>query len=286
MFYYKIYGKSVAVNIELPLLTENYDFCSDKIDLEINVEFGEIKGDNIKIEEFDDNYKISLGSFSIYRIFPAQSKIMCVAKNFEAFFSTLFNIPFSVYFLHEGEFLYHACGLEYNNFAFCLTGNKGVGKSTITQILSLDNTFRIFADDTIYIDKNFCAYNAHNLLKQTASTTEILQLNTLNKKNAAGKYYLSFEKVFNSLEVSKIFHIIRTSDTQLNLKPVKSDLKKSSIFKTNIVGINYMPCSLMSKTLKFKAEKSIEFYDLYVPNDLNLLIKEKDKLKDIIIKSF
>ena len=47
-----------------------------------------------------------------------------------------------------------------------------------------------------------------------------------------------------------------------------------------------MPYPLISKVLKINPSPNIDFYELLVPNDLNSLIKNSDKLKQLIVNCF
>lgn len=284
MFCYNLYGKYVITNVKLPLLCNIVD--SNKVDLTVQVDFDIVTGDTISIKEKASQYIIELGSLATYCIDPTNNIITCKAQNFESFFSTFFNIPFSVYCLCKNEILYHACSLIYDNKVFCLTGNKGVGKSTIMQLLSPKNEFEIFSDDTIHINTDYLSNRAHNLVKHTPETVEALKLKTLNVKNVAGKYYSSFDIFHSLLKINKIFHLVRTDNNEFDIRPINSNLIKNSVFRANIVGINHMPNSLISKVLKMKPDPHIDFYELLVPNDLNFLINNSDKLKELVVNCF
>lgn len=271
-------------NIKLPLLHDEFD--SNDFDLKVYVDFGNIIGDTLSIKEKDSRYMVELGSVATYCIDSVKDVIICKAQNFESFFSTFFNIPFSVYCLCKNEILYHACSLKYDNEIFCLTGNKGVGKSTLTEILSSNDKIQIFSDDTIHINGAFFANRAHNLVKQTPKTVKALNIKTLNVQNIAGKYYSSFDTSPSAAKIGKIFHLIRTEKKEFELKLVKSNLKKDSIFRANIVGISHMPYPLITKSLKVKPKSDVEFYELFIPNDLNCMIENREKLKNIIMNCY
>jgi len=284
MFCYNLYGKHVMTNVKLPLLCNIVD--SNKVDLTVHVDFDIITNDTISIKEDGEQYVIELGSLANYYIDTKNDIITCKAQNFESFFSTFFNMPFSVYCLCKNEILYHACSLIYDNRVFCLTGNKGVGKSTVMQILSSMNEFKIFSDDTIHIDSKLLSNRAHNLVKHTPETVVALKLKTLNIKNAAGKYYSSFDISQSFLKINKIFHLVRTDNNEFDLRAINSNLIKNSVFRANIVGITHMPYSLISKTMKIKPDPDIKFYELLIPNDLNFLINNSDKLKELVVNCF
>lgn len=276
MFLYYIYGKRVAINIELPLLKKIVD-CSN-FDLKVKVDYGEIAGETIIIKETNKVFSVLLGSLAHYFIDFSKDEIHCLTPNFESFFSTFFNIPFSVYCLSKGDVVYHACSLMYKGEVFCLTGNKGVGKSTLTSILNSSEEFSAFSDDTIHIGNDLHVSSAHNLIKQTTETVNALGLSTLNVQNIAGKHYSSFGAVKNAVKVGKIFHLVRSNKLEFKIRPITSEMKKDSIFRANIVGIAHMPYSLISKTMKIKPNAKIQFYELMIPNDLNFVIQNKNEL--------
>lgn len=284
MFLYNIYGKRVAINIELPLLHKIVD--SNNSELKVHVVFERINGETIIIKEIDRHFSVLLGSLAHYNIDPINDEIHCKAPNFESFFSTFFNIPFSVYSLCKDEVLYHACSLLYKDEVFCLTGDKGVGKSTLTAILNSNKGFSIFSDDTIHICNCLNVNSAHNLIKQTTETVNALGISTLNVQNVAGKLYSSFDEVIGTAKIGKIFHLIRSNELKFRIRPITSQLKRDSIFKTNIVGISNMPHSLVSKAMKIKPDISIRFYELSLPNDLNYLVNKSDKLIKLILSCF
>ena len=281
MFLYNVYGKRMAINIELPLLQKSND--DNDYELKVCVDFGDINGETIIIEEQDGRFAVLLGSLAHYTIDSINNEIYCKTPNSESFFSTFFNIPFSVYCMCKDELLFHACSLLHNNEIFCLTGNKGIGKSTLTSILNLNNNFRIFSDDTVHISNGLAANRAHNLIKQTTETVNALGISTLNVQNVAGKYYSSFDSLKTTAIIGKIFQLVRTNELKFTIRPIRNEIKKDSIYRTNIVGISYMPYSLINKALKVKPNIKIRFYELIIPNDLNFLIQNKNDLIEKIL---
>ncbi len=281
MFCYNLYGKLVIINIELPLLSNINDV--NKFDLKVDVNFDNIIGDTVSIKKDDEQYLIKLGSLAIYHIDPTNNMITCKARDFESFFSTFFNIPFSVYCLCKDELLFHACSLLHDNKVLCLSGNKGVGKSTLTSILNSNANFYIFGDDTVQISKGLIAKRAHNLIKQTPETVNALNVPTLNVQNVAGKYYSYFDTAERIATIGKIFHLVRSDELKFKIELITSELKKDCIFRANIVGVEHMPYSLINKILKVKPNKEIQFYELIIPNDLNYLIKNMNILTKEIL---
>lgn len=284
MFRYRLYGKYITTNVKLPLLN-HIDNCG-KCDLTLTVSFDNITGNTVSVKAEGPFYIVELSPLAVYHIDPTNNIISCKAQDFESFFSTFFNIPFSVYSLCKDEVLYHACSLICNNKLLCLTGEKGVGKSTVMQILGTKNDFEIFSDDTVYIGKDSRAFCAHNLIKHTSETIEALRLKTLHTKNAAGKYYSYFEYSNAPTVINKIFHLSRTNEQQFHLKQIHNQIIINNIFRTNIVGCSHIPQPLLTKVLKMRPDPHIEFYELSIPNDLSFLINHSEALNNLILNSF
>lgn len=282
MFYYNIYGKIVAVNLKLTLL-KMLEKC-EYYDLKVNVKYEPLDGNSVYIRGSTGRIDIKLGSLALYSIFPEKNIISCTAQNYEAFFSTFFNIPFSAYFLSKNEVLFHTCSLLFNNQIICLTGNKGVGKSTMMSILDQMSDFEIFSDDTLHIDRKFYGSRAHNLTKQLPETVRALKLNSLNEKNIAGKIYTCFNCNVERASIGKIFHLNRTKENNFRVQKVTTDLNRNTIFRANIVGISYMPHQLILKSLKFNLQDNISIYELYMPDDLNYVVVNSDRLKNLILE--
>ncbi len=284
MYFYNIYGKAVGINVKLPLLKE---IETVDCDIHIFVEYTTIDGDEgIHIIEDAGKFTVQLGKLALYTIDTLENRFYCKSRDFEAFFSTLFNIPFSVYCLSKNEILFHASSLVYNGQVICLTGCKGAGKSTLTEILNQYDEFQIFGDDTVCIDNNLICNRAHNLLKQTPETVNALEIKTLDEKNVAGKFYTNFNSDLNTSKIKKIIQIVRTESDEFELKLATTHLKINNIFKTNIVGISHMPFCLIAKALKLNIDSNVCVYELFVPNNLKCLLENKIQLKELIINSF
>ena len=123
-------------------------------------------------------------------------------------------------------------------------------------------------------------------MKQTPETVNALNLPTLNAKNVAGKYYSFFDSIEGAATIGKIFLLVRTSELKFRIRPINNEIKRNSIYRTNIVGISHMPYSLINKALKIKPNMKIQFYELMIPNNLNYLIKNRNKLIETILSIY
>lgn len=282
MFFYEIYGKKTAVNVQLELL-EQIPACN-QWDLEIHTQYKEINGDEVYIRNKGNYYEVKLGMLAFYRVFPREHIISCVACDYDSFFSTLFNIPFSVYFLSYQEVLFHACTLWYKGMLVCLTGEKGVGKSTLMSALNQKGYLQSFGDDTIYLD-GFCeGKKAHNLVKQLPETMELLNLSSLSRQNIAGKTYTKIKSINEQGIVKLIIQIRRTNEEKVCLRKIIGRMEKNNIFKSNIVGASYMSHELIAEMLKINFPEQVEFYEMCVPDDLEYVIKNINEISAVILK--
>lgn len=87
MFLYNIYGKQVAINIELPLLQKNN---KKDYELKLYVDFEGVTGETISIKEQNSIFSVLLGSLAHYTIDSINDEIYCKAPNLESFFFDFF----------------------------------------------------------------------------------------------------------------------------------------------------------------------------------------------------
>ena len=121
-YYYNIYGLNIRCNVCMPLLKREAA-CIYNIDLTVIYE-NLPPNSLIKISENDEFYRVDLCSFASYKIHKNKQLIDCRAQNFTDFFSTFFNIPFSVYLMISGEVLFHTNTVLNNNKLICFCGKR------------------------------------------------------------------------------------------------------------------------------------------------------------------
>lgn len=277
---YVIYGKNVLSNIDMPLLNETYDDSS--ADLSLTAEFRDLPVcDNVLINHLDNKYSITLGDLAIYTLDYLNNSISCVAKNKEALFSTIFNIPFSIYFAIKGDILLHACTLLCDEGLIGIAGNKGVGKSTLSSILSFSSLTQ-YSDDTIRLTNDHIAYRAHNLTKHTEETAKILDEDYQSfPKNVTNKIYVSLPEKNTSYFLHSVIQLQRGNS--ICFEKIESDVIRRQIYISNIVGVEWFNKDLLKIVYCNDQYKNIKMFKLVVPNNLQLLIDSKIKLQEMII---
>ena len=279
-FYYNIYGLRTKCNVYMELLTQSTPH--EKIDIEIVVNYETIPlSDKIKISKIKDNYEIVLCNHARYVVYPFQSKIECTAVTFEAFFSTLFNIPFSVYFMLRGEMLLHCCTMTHNNKLICFMGEKGVGKSTLTKLLNGD-VLKQYSDDTLRVACGGKAFRAHNLIKYTPETVAVTKNNNItNNRNLSGKVYAYILEQCVDIAISRTFVIKRSNIFYPRLSDISTKLQPAVILD-NIVGINYFDCDLLKLALNYVKTNRFYCSELSIPNNISDLVQSYDEIINII----
>lgn len=274
VYCYQIYGLTVHINLPMPLLTE----CSEAADADIRLDVSYARcacDGGIGITENDGLYTVTLSPYAVYTIDPAAGRFVCSAANFEAFFSTLFNIPFAVYFASRKERLLHTCSMLYERRLLCFIGEKGSGKSTLTKLLD-GTAFQLYSDDTLRLAEDMLGYRAHNLIKCTDQTVTALRLQTTGAKNAVGKQYAYISCPSTEAPVSALIAVKRTTGSAA-LKKITSPLMQKALYCGNIVGAQYFPAPLLNQLFSESAPP-LPCYVLLVPDGLSRLAAERQSL--------
>lgn len=278
-YYYNIYGLIIRCNVCMPLLKREAA-CIYNIDLTVIYE-NLPPNSLIKISENDEFYRVDLCSFASYKIHKNKQLIDCRAQNFTDFFSTFFNIPFSVYLMISGEVLFHTNTVLNNNKLICFCGKKGVGKSTLTNLINNEEDFMLYSDDTIRVDKDYSCMRAYNLIKLTEETLDAYKFDTrTGVKNSAGKEYCIIKAEEHKCKFKYIFQLSRCSE--FGISSVNNPALKRSIIVGNIVGVEYFCRSLLEKTIDISKRIYADFYNLYIPNTLKALQNSRDDIRNAI----
>lgn len=273
IFYYKIYGMAFETNVEINLLQKLNDKpigTNPRIILKNQINFLD---DGIKINKLNDKYILSISNTLSYTI--DENEICCYTKDYQSFISTLFNIPFSIFFLLRGEFLLHASSIVYNKKLILFCAKKGVGKSTLVNMLN-NKELMLFGDDTIRVTNSNVGYRAFNYSKLYYETSLDLGCITSSQTNLAGKHYIYFDCNLEQASIGKL--CLLTRDEKTYIEPLNNH---KDFFKKNIVGIEYMPVELLQKILTIEND-SCKAYLLHINNDYRKYLLEKDVLIDII----
>nr|MDD6336599.1 hypothetical protein [bacterium] len=283
-FVYNVYGKGLISNVRMPLLEGASAPPEGGVELFVTIDKTYNRNaHDIRIYPQGQSYMALLGRLAQYTIYPDQNKVLCTAISHEAMFSTLFNIPYSVYLAAKGELLLHACTMLYKERAICFVGDKGTGKSTLTGLLNSDELILI-ADDTVRIDKQNMVYRAHNLVKFTPESMEIIHnRHVLQHKNIAGKSYVKIDTPFISAQIGMVVQLARSNDG-IRLTDIHDMMAKRRIYIGNVVGLQYFPAELICKAMRF-GWSNIFFCKLHIPGTLLRLVAGTAQIRDTIKQS-
>lgn len=278
MFYYKIFGLTIASNINI--LFAGSCISSDKIDVYVDVS---VHDDNYyfdkveMVQESTDEYTVYIPQIGVYAV--QVDRIKCNVRDYRSFISTFFNLPCSVLLLLRGEFLFHACALKGPKGIYLISGEKGAGKSTLSSILINNDTFSFYADDTIRIDHAGNCFGPHKYIKLNADILDLLDLNKNGYENIAGKKFIyagsgkkDENQLYENSHIYCVLHISRGSTFS-----IKNIDKTTNYTKRNIVGIEFMHASLIRRILSLNYEFD-NVLQLTVPDNLDKIISEKDFL--------
>ena len=279
---YYIYGEIIISNIELPLLeTITLDECEES-NIQLNVSFGCIKKSSdtgVNISKSNNLYTITISDVVKYNVYENENRIDCLAENFETFFSTFFNIPFSIYFLLREELLVHCCSILMQKKCICIAGEKGTGKSTLVSLLN-DDECTIFGDDTLRVRKNLIAYRAHNLIKITDETANNLAIpyHISQYTNLTGKRYGILPINNGGCSVNALVELY-LNESVVKLRKIDNALNRNIVLRRNIVGVNYFDKNLLRKAHSVILDPQIDCFVLDIPNNLAALIREQANIK-------
>lgn len=230
----------------------------------------------ITVERLEGYYRIDLGKYAQYIVYTSRNRIECFAEDFESFFSTIFNLPFSIFFMTRDEVLLHACSMYYNGGLICFAGNKGVGKSTLSHLLDGDD-FRLYSDDTLRISNNV-GYRAHNLMKLTQETVDKLSVkDILGVRNVAGKAYRRLISDHFQVPLKAIILLKRNSHG-ISMNIVEDELSVKKIYCSNIVGVSMFDSYLLKRLLLLSRNICCPVFELNTPESLRQLISCRDSI--------
>lgn len=280
-YQYYVYGELLICNIKLPILetVSQRQYCKKTIELNVNI--GHV-GNDTGIKKNHNNYTVFFPQTAIYTIYEHIDRIDCIATSVEGCFSTLFNIPFSIYFLIRNEMLIHGCSMVKHDKCLCFTGHKGVGKTTLVSLLDGEDLI-LWGDDTLRVKNDLTAYRAHNLIKITDETSHsiMLRYNVTQYKNLVGKSYGILPPYELQCTIGAIIELSRSHTTAI-IRPINEKLIRNIILKRNIVGINCFDKHLLDKINYIKLDSTIKCFSLVVPDSIAELNKKEKNIKEIL----
>ena len=277
---YEIYGIVVETNFKIDILIPTTPKISMlKI---INYPLQLYNPDQIKNKYIQIDFQCGL----IYLINKFENVILVFSDNINKVISSLFNIPFALFFnnIKKGLLLHISTVQLKNKDIIGFTGEKGSGKSTITFMLS--QYLSLFSDDTLFIsnDKPHLGYSAGSFIRLNSDVLYMHKQKEIYEnaiKNIAGKAYVfpnelgypSPEEFFGTLK--KIYKINRKDTKSIIVKPIVTKISKILLLIQNLIGKEYISNSELLDTYRSEIFEylisNVKFYELDVPNNLQIL---------------
>ena len=287
MYMYSIYGINVSSNIKIDYVNKLND-CNEKINkllnlyLEVRYDYKEKEISPITITQIDETINIDLNPFAFYTIDIGNKLIRCSACNYEAFFSTFFNIPLSVYTILSGEFILHTSSMLINDKLICFIGEKGIGKSTTSRYLENEDIEQ-YSDDTLKIDSNNCGYRGNKLTKLNVDSLKFLKnVKFTGHSNAVGKKYIELNSDYTPHVIGAIILLKRGAE-KITFSEIKSEMAYYSVLLSNVIGINYFTSDMIKKAITLVKKIHIPMYILKLPNDIEQLSMNKNEIIKLIL---
>lgn len=287
-FFYNVYGYTIGINVDMPLLTP---IRSSEYDYLFNVEYvNSVENESIALKNDRGIVSISLGMYADIVIDNITKTVTYHAVDYESFFSTVFNIPFSVIHLLNNEFLIHSSSILYEEGVICFLGDKGTGKSTLVSIMSEKcESVDFFSDDTIRIDKDLRGYWAHNLLKLDNDILgDISQDRLTEHYNVSGKRYILYDSPREGKKVKALVFCERNSSIREHrIDEINGEVLRNAYLIKNIIGVRFLDSVFLGKALRETKNyfKRLRLFRLRLPNSMDYLLQNISVIKEDVIKT-
>lgn len=294
---YEIYSYKIKSNIIL----ENFTCSKNQTLFDINIEF------NIGNTEYKkycdcvvmrDYYILNMYKI-IYVINKLGNEMKVYCNDLEYFYSSCYNVPFSIISYINKSLLLHSSAIEIDNRIIAFCGKKENGKTTLVSYLS--KYFNFYTDDTmeLSINENLClCERSFSPLKMNEDSLNILtektELFAVSRKNVSNKSYINPSEIKlkisekNKLPLDKIIFLNRNKDrnSEIIIRKIEDNITIHSLLLTNIVGSKFFPYEIISDYVNFEIYKylinKINFYILDYPSDLDKLENIRYILEEII----
>lgn len=295
LYVYEFYGCGLRSSIALPFLDPLSNPERARYEITFDVDYVQSIPDGPVLTQSAEGYIITFGDHACYKLSHENNRFEIRTKSTEILFSTMFNLPVSIFLANKGGILLHCSSFIHDKSALCFCGNKGVGKSTWIS-MCLDR-FPFFSDDTLAVfgDESrmeckaagkFIKLHEDSAKAHGISEDQFREL----RKNTQGKAYVdvAHRALPEAGEPSPkaVFHLSRYAGDCMTVKRVNSDLERTAILLTSIVGMRHFNGALldMVRTSEVfnKLVSDVPFFRLYLPRDLGLLRDAVDEFSDML----
>lgn len=254
IYRYIMYDYIIKANRPCKYLREisNSKFYNIQNIIEIKIHNNDVKTNDNDVKTNDDVFRYKYTESGMIGIWKGIHYYMNFEEhNIEVYcgedddaYLFILNIPLSILLAYDDKLIFHSSNLLINGNLYSFSGPKGVGKSTITAILSQKSDVILFSDDTICIDvNNSSVYSNYYVTKYTKHTLDILKLtncftnNCLDYKN--NKYINKILYTGGAYDISRLQICYLFRDNIFYNIIVTNKFAQIDLFLRNIVGIKY-----------------------------------------------
>lgn len=300
MNYYKYYDKIIRSLTTIRTLQKQED-CDNRIpviDLEVSVggDIGYAPSQTAEISECDDFFLLSICGDPIYHIYKDGKRIKAFTKDVTYVEDSIINLPAALYCFMCDRLLLHCSSIVINNGVYALVGNKGLGKTTLSLMLS--EHYRLLGDDTLMV----CGVNSagnievvpsRTLSKLTAQTMSVFSENILEVSDFVLNSQKKLCRIQNSIldenvvryQLNGFILLYRTKSDEIGLNIIRTQSTQRLLVMKNIVGIQYFPFAYRSKIINsslFQALTKTRTYTLSTPEGIEKLRGLKNNYVELL----
>lgn len=298
-YYYRYYDSVLKTEYELRTLQAiDYNKLSDfallafiELDIQINEEIPYSHTNTADIVDCDYYLSLSICGDPIYHIYKNGKLIKAFTRNITYIEDSLINLPASILCFFSNKLLLHCASILINGEAYALLGNKGLGKTTFSLLLS--EHFPLLGDDTLMVTGLNEKGNIEVVPSQTFSKISPQTIeNFKNRISWVSDFMLNSRKYLCRVQNSVIddglrryclkgLIVLNRSDSNYVSKNEIQVLptKKILILK-NIVGIPYFSYeyqNLLKDSKVFSLLCNLRVLTLSIPNGIQNLCQLKNR---------
>ena len=270
---YFMFGQTVESTISLPYLPES-DAAPD-FSLIWNQLHLDTEEDRLYAEMDGSACNVWMGCLGKYRIDPQERIIHAQTDGENMCYSTLFNIPMSIYFALRGDLLLHCSSVSAHGKLYSFCGNKGSGKSTLTTLIS-ESYGGFYNDDSLRVSEDLSAWGGLQAVKLQDDTLHFISCNKNNTlhQTAFQKWLYCQEPVYQPARLHHVIFLRRSPSTDsFKVEKITSKIHVYLKLIENVIGFNScfpenLKNRILSTGLLEQISRRLPCYYLTCPNSL------------------
>jgi hypothetical protein len=290
MNYYRYYDSILKTEAVIKTLQNSYINKSHNLPLiefevYINKYFEYLPSQTADISDYGEYLSLSICGDPVYHIYKNNKLIKAFSRDIKYIEDSIINLPASVLCFTCNKLLLHCSSVLINNNAYAFIGNKGLGKTTFSILLS--EYYKLLSDDTLMVcglDNNgeIEVMPSQTLSKISPQTMENFKERismTSNFKLNSKKYLC---RIANSVmdedgvqyRLKGLILLNRTNNDKISANIIRMQSTRKLLILKNIVGIQYFPYeyrSIINNSSLSIALSNLKTFSLSIPNGIHNL---------------